>query len=69
MPDSDRTGGHLGELRDALAQMSFTLTELARQLVPVITGTIGHRIGRLTGRLNSAEQKRLTALLTKALDS
>jgi hypothetical protein len=35
MPDSDRTGGHLGELRDALAQASFTLmavlTEVAAE--------------------------------------
>jgi DNA-binding MarR family transcriptional regulator len=35
MPDSDRTGGHLDELRDALAQTSFTLmavlTEVAAE--------------------------------------
>jgi DNA-binding MarR family transcriptional regulator len=46
-----------------------TLTESARELVPEITGTIGNRIEPLTGRLNSVEQKRLTALLTKALES
>jgi hypothetical protein len=46
-----------------------TLTDSARELVPEITGAIGKRIRPLTGRLNSVEQKRLTALLTKALDS
>jgi DNA-binding MarR family transcriptional regulator len=46
-----------------------TLTESARELIPEITGTIGDRIGPLTGRLNTVEQKRLVALLTKALDS
>jgi DNA-binding MarR family transcriptional regulator len=143
MPSLDRGDGHLGELRDALAQMSFTLmavltevaaehdlsltqlrvlgilrdreptmaelatftglerstisglidraaarglvrriadphdgrsvrvmlTESARELVPEITGTIGERMLPLTGRLNSVEQKRLTELLTKALDN
>jgi DNA-binding MarR family transcriptional regulator len=143
MPPTDRTDGHFGELRDALAQMSFalmavltevaaeydlsltqlrvlgilrdreptmaelatftglerstisglidraaarglvsrtadpldgrsvrvSLTEAARQLVPEITGEVGDRIEPLTARLNSGEQKRLTALLTKALDS
>jgi MarR family transcriptional regulator, lower aerobic nicotinate degradation pathway regulator len=143
MPSMDRADRHLGELRDALAQISFTLmavltevaaehdlsltqlrmlgilrdreptmaelatftglerstisglidraaarglvrriadphdgrsvrvtlTESARELVPEITGTVGDRIAPMTGRLNSAEQKRLTALLTKALDA
>jgi DNA-binding MarR family transcriptional regulator len=119
MPSMDRVDGRLGELRDALAQMSFTLmavlaevaaehdlslTQLrvlgilrdreptmaglatftglerstisglidrasARELVPEITGTVGDRIVPLTGRLSSAEQKRLTTLLTKALDA
>jgi DNA-binding MarR family transcriptional regulator len=46
-----------------------TLTESARELIPEITGTIGDRIGPLTNRLNTVEQKRLVALLTKALDS
>jgi DNA-binding MarR family transcriptional regulator len=44
-----------------------TLTESARDLVPEITMTIGNRIQPLTGRLSTGEQKRLTALLTKAL--
>jgi DNA-binding MarR family transcriptional regulator len=143
MPPMDRADGHLGELRDALAQMSFalmavltevaaeydlsltqlrvlgilrdreptmaelatftglerstisglidraaarglvrrtadpldgrsvrvSLTEAARDLVPEITGEVGDRIEPLTARLNSGEQKRLTALLAKALDS
>jgi MarR family transcriptional regulator, lower aerobic nicotinate degradation pathway regulator len=46
-----------------------TLTESARILVPQITTAIGVRIERLTSRLNGVEQQRLTALLTKALDS
>ncbi|WP_428338710.1 MarR family winged helix-turn-helix transcriptional regulator [Mycobacterium sp.] len=46
-----------------------TLTESARELVPEITGAVGDRIQPLTDRLNSPEQKRLTALLTKALDA
>src|ERR1700761_2101767 len=44
-----------------------TLTDSARELVPQVTGAIGDRIQPLTGRLNAGEQKRLTALLTKAL--
>src|SRR6202046_3208907 len=44
-----------------------TLTEPTRGLVPEITATIGNRIKPLTGRLSTGEQKRLTALLTKAL--
>jgi DNA-binding MarR family transcriptional regulator len=44
-----------------------TLTESARGLVPVVTAAIGERITPLTGRLSTGEQKRLTALLTKAL--
>jgi MarR family transcriptional regulator, lower aerobic nicotinate degradation pathway regulator len=46
-----------------------TLTESARRLVPTITATVGQRIKPLTDRLTNAEQKRLIALLTKALDS
>jgi DNA-binding MarR family transcriptional regulator len=143
MTYTDRNDGHLGELRDALARMSFTLmavlsevaaehdlsltqlrvlgilrdreptmadlatftglerstisglidraaqrglvvktadphdgrsvrvslTESARRLTPEITAAIGARITRLTGQLSTSEQKRLTALLTKALDS
>jgi DNA-binding MarR family transcriptional regulator len=143
MPSMDRADGHLGELRDALAQTAFTLmavltevaaeydlsltqlrvlgilcdreptmaelatftglerstisglidraaarglvrrtadpldrrsvrvslTEAARELVPEITGEVDDRIESLTARLNTIEQKRLTALLTKALDS
>jgi MarR family transcriptional regulator, lower aerobic nicotinate degradation pathway regulator len=44
-----------------------TLTESARKLVPEITAAIGKRITPLTGQLTTAEQKRLTALLTQAL--
>jgi DNA-binding MarR family transcriptional regulator len=44
-----------------------TLTESARRLAPVITAAVGDRITPLTDQLNAAEQKRLTALLTKAL--
>jgi hypothetical protein len=32
-----------------------------------VTATIGDRIKPLTGRLSAGEQKRLTALLSKAL--
>src|ERR1700761_6003880 len=39
-----------------------TLTESARRLVPVITAAVGDRITPLTGRLNTGEQQRLTAL-------
>jgi MarR family transcriptional regulator, lower aerobic nicotinate degradation pathway regulator len=141
MPSIDRADGHLEELRDALAQMSFTLmavltevaaehdlsltqlrvlgilrdrgptmadlakftglerstisglidratqrglvvktadphdgrsvrvtlTEPARRLVPAMTTAVGDRITPLTGRLSTAEQKRLTGLLIKAL--
>jgi DNA-binding MarR family transcriptional regulator len=143
MTSIDRTDGHLDELRDALARMSFTLmavltevaaehdlsltqlrvlgilrdreptmadlatftglerstisglidraaqrglvvktadphdgrsvrvslTESARRLAPEITAAIGARITPLTGQLSTSEQKRLTALLTKALGS
>jgi DNA-binding MarR family transcriptional regulator len=44
-----------------------TLTDSARELVPQVTGVIGGRIEALTSRLNPGEQKRLTALLAKAL--
>jgi MarR family transcriptional regulator, lower aerobic nicotinate degradation pathway regulator len=44
-----------------------TLTDSARELVPQVTGAIGQRIEPLTSRLSSGEQKRLTALLAKAL--
>jgi MarR family transcriptional regulator, lower aerobic nicotinate degradation pathway regulator len=46
-----------------------SLTEAARELVPEITGEVDDRIESLTARLNTIEQKRLTALLTKAMDS
>src|ERR1700734_3981336 len=46
-----------------------SLTEFARRLVPHVTAAIGDRITPLTGRLSADEQQRLTALLTKALDS
>src|SRR6201996_280247 len=46
-----------------------SLTESARILIPQITTAVGVRIERLTSRLNGVEQQRLTALLTKALDS
>jgi DNA-binding MarR family transcriptional regulator len=44
-----------------------SLTESARGLVPAMTAGIGDRITPLTARLSTGEQKRLTALLTKAL--
>jgi MarR family transcriptional regulator, lower aerobic nicotinate degradation pathway regulator len=44
-----------------------TLTESARGLVPEITAAIGDRVKPLIGELSTSEQKRLTALLTKAL--
>ncbi|MFY9767624.1 MAG: MarR family transcriptional regulator [Mycobacterium sp.] len=44
-----------------------TLTESARGLVPEVTAAIGDRIKPLIGELSTSEQKRLTALLTKAL--
>ncbi len=46
-----------------------TLTESARGLALEITTAIGHRIKPLTDQLSTAEQLRLTALLTKALGS
>jgi MarR family transcriptional regulator, lower aerobic nicotinate degradation pathway regulator len=46
-----------------------TLSESACSLVTRITAAIGDRIKPLTGRLNGVEQKRLTALLSQALDS
>jgi MarR family transcriptional regulator, lower aerobic nicotinate degradation pathway regulator len=44
-----------------------TLTDSGRALVPQVTSAIGDRIEPLTSRLSSGEQKRLTALLAKAL--
>jgi MarR family transcriptional regulator, lower aerobic nicotinate degradation pathway regulator len=44
-----------------------TLTEAARGLVPEVTAAIGDRVKPLIGELSTREQKRLTALLTKAL--
>jgi DNA-binding MarR family transcriptional regulator len=44
-----------------------TLTESARELVPEILTAVAVRITPLTMRLNTGEQQRLTALLTKAL--
>jgi MarR family transcriptional regulator, lower aerobic nicotinate degradation pathway regulator len=46
-----------------------SLTKQARGLVPEVTAAIADRIKPLTGHLSAAEQKRLTALLTKALRS
>jgi MarR family transcriptional regulator, lower aerobic nicotinate degradation pathway regulator len=46
-----------------------SLTKQARGLVPEVTAAIADRIKPLTGHLSAAEQKRLTALLTKALGS
>ena len=45
-----------------------TLTESAAELAREIAAAVGDRITPLTGTLSSAEQKRLTALLTKALN-
>jgi MarR family transcriptional regulator, lower aerobic nicotinate degradation pathway regulator len=44
------------------------LTAQARRLVPQITAAVSERIAPLTGQLNAGEQKRLIALLAKALD-
>jgi MarR family transcriptional regulator, lower aerobic nicotinate degradation pathway regulator len=44
-----------------------SLTEQARGLVPEVTAAIGDRIKPLIDQLSTNEQKRLTALLTKAL--
>jgi len=44
-----------------------SLTNQACGLVPVVTAAIGDRIKPLTSQLTAGEQKRLTALLTKAL--
>src|SRR5271155_1675791 len=44
-----------------------TLTESARGLGPEVTAAIGDRMKPLIGELSTSEQKRLTALLTKAL--
>jgi MarR family transcriptional regulator, lower aerobic nicotinate degradation pathway regulator len=44
-----------------------SLTTQARDLVPEVTAAIGDRIKTLTTRLSGSEQKRLTALLVKAL--
>jgi MarR family transcriptional regulator, lower aerobic nicotinate degradation pathway regulator len=44
-----------------------SLTKQARGLVPEVTAAIGDRIKPLTSQLTAGEQKRLTALLTKAL--
>lgn len=46
-----------------------SLTKQARDLGPEMTAAVGDRIKPLTGQLNTSEQKRLTALLTKALAS
>jgi MarR family transcriptional regulator, lower aerobic nicotinate degradation pathway regulator len=43
------------------------LAKQGRALVPEVTAAIGDRIKPLTGQLSATEQKRLTALLTKAL--
>ena len=43
------------------------LTKQARGLVPGVTAAVGDRIKPLTSQLNGVEQKRLTALLVKAL--
>jgi MarR family transcriptional regulator, lower aerobic nicotinate degradation pathway regulator len=46
-----------------------TLTESARGLALEITAAVGDRIKPLTSRLSGVEQKRLAALLGKALGS
>ena len=46
-----------------------SLTKQARGLVPEVTAAVGDRIKPLSRHLSAAEQKRLTALLTKALGS
>jgi DNA-binding MarR family transcriptional regulator len=46
-----------------------SLSQRSRRLVPEVTAAIADRIKPLTGHLSAAEQKRLTALLTKALGS
>jgi len=46
-----------------------SLTKQARSLVPEVTAAIGDRIKPLTSQLSPGEQKRLTALLTRALGS
>ena len=46
-----------------------TLTEQARLLAPQITAQISDQIKPLITALNAGEQRRLTALLTKALGS
>jgi MarR family transcriptional regulator, lower aerobic nicotinate degradation pathway regulator len=46
-----------------------SLTKQARGLVPEVTAAIADRIKPLTSHLSAVEQKRLTALLTKALGS
>jgi MarR family transcriptional regulator, lower aerobic nicotinate degradation pathway regulator len=46
-----------------------TLTKQARLLVPEITAQVSDQIKPLIAGLNAAEQRRLTALLTKALGS
>ena len=45
-----------------------TLTESAGALAREIAAAVGDRLTPLTGTLSIAEQKRLTALLTKALN-
>jgi MarR family transcriptional regulator, lower aerobic nicotinate degradation pathway regulator len=45
-----------------------TLTESAGKLAREIAAAVGDRLTPLTGTLSIAEQKRLTALLTKALN-
>jgi len=45
-----------------------TLTEFAAGLAREIAAAVGDRMAPLTGALTVAEQKRLTALLTKALN-
>lgn len=60
----------LGILRDREPAMADLVTfTSARGLIPEITAALGDRITPLTGQLSTGEQKRLTALLTKALGS
>lgn len=56
----------IADLHDGRS-VRVTLTESARGLVPEITAAIGDRVKPLIGELSTSEQKRLTALLTKAL--
>ncbi|BBZ46859.1 MarR family winged helix-turn-helix transcriptional regulator [Mycobacterium parmense] len=55
---------HPGDARS----VRVSLTTEARRLIPPIVADIGALMEPLTGRLTASEQKRLIALLDKALD-